>query len=344
MNKSNVNNKHLEDINKNNNSRSISPQSHEYNAKNILRNKVLSKNILSKSQEHSNKTASKTNSSEMYNNSTSKKNQIKKNVSIPDKKIITRMTNHNLSTSVIQSKNNSSVSPSKTKVNNYIHTNSTVADSKNEYHINNLLIKIAEMVISFVKQMTNLQESISKKVSNIKELKQNFEMNKRNIYEFANEILSRNKGKNVGNLPRQQIPKPVIPNDNNVYNNNMNVLKPDNQADNIHPDTSYNNPFFPLQYGNSIIKEEKLMTEGSINSNEIIESKENPSMKMKNSTSAIANELTNLNETYEKDKISFKKEINRLNEKLNLISSENANLKLKSQNLKDNEISKIHLM
>jgi hypothetical protein len=218
------------------------------------------------------------------------------------------------------------------------------ADFKNDLHVSNLLTKLAEMVISFVKQMASLQDAISKKVLNVKELKQNFEMSKRNIFEFANEILSRNKVKNTGNLSRQTIPKPVASgNENSFYNNNMNVFKVDPQIDNVNPETCYNNSFIPPsgKDNNSIIKEEKLLTEGSVYSNEMIDYKEIISKKMKINSSSFANDLNVLNENYEKEKTSLKKEIDRLNDKVNLISSENANLKMKSQNVKDCEISKL---
>jgi len=346
LNKSSANHKNMDDQMRRDNSRSISPDSHENNSKSLLRNKVLGKNGFSKSQEHNNKSTSKTNTTDVNINTTSKKTPIKKNMSITDKKVVTKLTNHNMSTSVIQSKNNPSLSPSKMKVNNYLNTSNTysVADNKNDLHVSNLLTKIAEMVITFIKQMASLQDAISKKVSNVKELKQNFEMSKRNIFEFANEILSRNKVKNTGNLSRQTIPKPIgSGNENSFYNNNMNVFKVDPQIDNINPETSYNNQFFPPsgKDNNSIIKEEKLLTEGSIQSNEMIDHKEFLAKNKKINSSAFANDLNILNENYEKEKTSLKKEIDRLNDKVNLISSENANLKMKSQNIKECETSMI---
>ncbi len=56
---------------------------------------------------------------------------------------------------------------------------------------NDNLIKLSNMVLSFIAEMSKLQESISKKVSNVHDLKKEFEHNKSELLNFAKVILGR---------------------------------------------------------------------------------------------------------------------------------------------------------
>jgi chromosome segregation ATPase len=53
--------------------------------------------------------------------------------------------------------------------------------------------KLAELTVLFIKKMANLQEAINKKQNDVKELKQDFEVRKKELILFANDILKNSK-------------------------------------------------------------------------------------------------------------------------------------------------------
>lgn len=64
---------------------------------------------------------------------------------------------------------------------------------------------LASMVLSFLKEMKSLQENITKKVDNVKELKKNFELKKRELRKYSENIVENNfsstyAGNNMNNL------------------------------------------------------------------------------------------------------------------------------------------------
>ena len=64
---------------------------------------------------------------------------------------------------------------------------------------------LASMVLSFLKEMKSLQENITKKVDNVKELKKNFELKKRELKKYSENIVENNfsstyAGNNMNNL------------------------------------------------------------------------------------------------------------------------------------------------
>ena len=66
-------------------------------------------------------------------------------------------------------------------------------------------ITLASMVLSFLKEMRSLQENITKKVDNVKELKKNFELKKRELKKYSENIVESNfsstyAGTNMNNL------------------------------------------------------------------------------------------------------------------------------------------------
>ena len=72
-------------------------------------------------------------------------------------------------------------------------------------NINNCNTTLASMVLTFLKEMKKLQENITKKANNVKELKKNFEMKKRELRKFSENIVENNLsstygGNNLNNL------------------------------------------------------------------------------------------------------------------------------------------------
>ena len=73
-------------------------------------------------------------------------------------------------------------------------------------NINNNTFNLASMVLSFLKDMKTLQEKITQKVDNIKELKKNFEIKKRELRKYSENIVDKNfsstyTGNNINILP-----------------------------------------------------------------------------------------------------------------------------------------------
>ena len=265
------------------------------------------------------------------------------NPSIPDKKQVGR-NSQNLSNSV-----NFKTSTSPMKINNYVSNNTTTPLMvKNEVIGSNILFRLAEMVDSFVRQMSTLQEAISNKVANIKELKQKFEMNKRNLFEFASEILIKNKLKSTTNKTRQTIPKPLsisMTNDPNLFKNTSNI-KCETPTDSLYFETSINiNNNLVNSSGKdnsqSCLKDEIVMTEGSY-SNELKDSKEINNKLMRSNINAFQSDLQQINEQFDKERRTLKKDIERLTDKVNILANENNNYKAKVQLIKDLESSKQH--
>ena len=70
---------------------------------------------------------------------------------------------------------------------------------------NSSITTLASMVLSFLKEMRSLQENITKKVDNVKELKKNFELKKRELKKYSENIVENNfsstyAGTNINNL------------------------------------------------------------------------------------------------------------------------------------------------
>ena len=71
----------------------------------------------------------------------------------------------------------------------------------NNFNTNNL----ASMVLSFLKDMKTLQEKITQKVENVKELKKNFELKKRELKKYSENLIDKNfsatySGSNINNI------------------------------------------------------------------------------------------------------------------------------------------------
>ena len=227
-------------------------------------------------------------------------------------------------------------------INQDIPISNSIDSSKNLSFVNN--INLASMVLNFKKQMKTLQESISKKVENIHELKKNFELKKKEIIKLSETILENNNNNlfsvnNSQNLsPRnkktfspiiQQTPekdyfkeKDYLTETINQLNDNIIKLKEEikKKDENIQNEKKLNQ-----------VKEEQLNNEIS-QKNSLKEQNENFKIQIKdlnsiyNSQNNTIQNLTNMNNELLKGK-------NELNEKINTLLNENSNYQNKTNSL-----------
>ena len=115
--------------------------------------------------------------------------------------------------------------------------NNNINNNNNKYN-NNISTNLASMVLAFLKEMKSLQENITKKAENIKELKKNFELKKRELKKYSeniveNNLSSTNGGKNINNIiidyskvkSKEQSLKASIESFNIKENNNSEIIK-----------------------------------------------------------------------------------------------------------------------
>ena len=98
------------------------------------------------------------------------------------------------------------------------------SDTNKNYYIN-IIIDLASMFLSFLKDMKNLQEIISKKNNNIKEYKKNFELNKKSLKIFCEKVINnRNSPEKIKTLKINNINdikrRTSKPKENNYFNKN----------------------------------------------------------------------------------------------------------------------------
>ena len=190
-------------------------------------------------------------------------------------------------------------------------------------------ITLASMVLTFLKEMKTLQENITKKVDNIKELKKNFELKKRELKKYSENIVENNfsstyGGNNFNNLnnlitdyskikSKEQSVKASIDSFNTKENNNNNI--------------------------NDIIKEYEIKNKEQ---NIIIQNKEKEIEKLNKEIIDKSTKIENIEKELKakEDKIKTEKEISNLkDEKLNSEKSQNKQMNeeisdLKNQNKK----------
>ena len=191
------------------------------------------------------------------------------------------------------------------------------------------LIKLCKMVINFINEIANLQESITKKANNIKELKQAFETNKAELYKFSKECYRiYNKYSNLSKIsgfPQKTLTK----------KDSKNILE---QKDGFHQLEPKENYIIPqIKCHKSFINEllsykieitdnfSKLTSQDSTN----LEKYEN-----------LQKKFSKLEEDYKIDKENFNNEINCLNKRNCMLSSENCELKNRENCKKDENANK----
>jgi len=253
----------------------------------------------------------------------------KQNVQIPSLK------SKQISSSLINKNSNKSNSSS-TNIPPKVNVNSNQPNS-----IWDNLITLADKVNKFIREMINLQDAISKKVSNVKELKQNFETNKADLLYYANECLRMKK-------ESFSISDFCSPIKNVVKEEVLNVVEI---------------PGFCSPEKEEIINREIPQScGGAERTPDLGESKDifkepetspipirKPAPKEKNNETvkieSLEKELNKIKENYALEKENSQKEINTLNDKLtNLITERNRLKEIEENLIRSNEISKIILI
>jgi hypothetical protein len=92
--------------------------------------------------------------------------------------------------------------------------------NKNKKYYINLINDLASMILNFLNDMKNLQENIIKKSSNIKIFKKNFEINKKNLLSFCENIIK--------NQNSPQKIKDLNINNYNIYTTEIKKIKENN--------------------------------------------------------------------------------------------------------------------
>ena len=200
--------------------------------------------------------------------------------------------------------------------------NNNINNNNNKYN-NNISTNLASMVLAFLKEMKSLQENITKKAENIKELKKNFELKKRELKKYSeniveNNLSSTNGGKNINNI--------II--DYSKVKSKEQSLKASIESFNIKENNN-----------SEIIKEYELKIKEQTN---IIQNKEKEIEKLNEEIKDKSNKIENLEKELKtkENKIEEEKKIRNLgNEKLNSEKLENKKmseeiLELKSKNEK----------
>lgn len=308
-------------------SRSQSPE--QRGEKIVLNKKVYTMNTFSKSQEHFDDKDNKFNSNHAMGNQSSKIRMVRNNSTITEKINANKSNQSILST--LNLKNTNSTSP---RLNNFI---SSIATSSST----NVTVTLAEMVYSFVKQMSTLQEAITNKIANTTELKKKFEINKRNLNDYANDILMKHQ-LNTSYKSREVIVKSVVSSITNDINTTSNIIKIESTLDsgNVEPTyTIINIPLSsPKDNSHYIINEIRAENQDTnLNVNQVLESKEINSKISKMNITSLNDQN---NEQFDKEKLLLKKEIEKMTEKVNLLSYEKSNYKAKVQIKNENDSSK----
>ena len=201
--------------------------------------------------------------------------------------------------------------------------NNIITNSNNIYNNTTL----ASMVLTFLKEMKKLQENITKKADNIKELKKNFELKKRELKKYADNIVENNFSSTYGGNNFNN----YIPDYSKIKSKEQSVkasIESFNIKDNNNNNTNYNN-------NNDLLKEYEIK---NIEQNKILQNKEKEIEKL---NKEIIDKSTKI-ETLEKelktkeDKIKTEKEISNLkDEKLNSEKSQNKQMNEEISDLKN---------
>ena len=192
---------------------------------------------------------------------------------------------------------------------------------------NNIFINLSSMVLEFLKEMKNLQENITKKVGNVKELKKNFEIKKRELKKYAEKIIENNLSSTYGgtndmniNIISKDIPKIKSKEQSLKASSESLIQKDTNNIDNN---------------SDTLIKEYELKNKEQIN---IIQSKEKEIEKMNNEINEKAKKIEMLEKELKskEEKIKTEKDISNLkDEKLNSEKLQNKNMTEEITELKD---------
>ena len=187
---------------------------------------------------------------------------------------------------------------------------------------NNIL---ASMVLSFLKEMKKLQENITKKVDNIKELKKNFELKKRELKKFSEKIIDKNLSSTYTGNQLNTFTNIIVDNNFKIKSKEQSLKA---SMDSFNKD-SINN------INNDFIKEFEIKNKEQ---NNIIKNKEKEIEKLNKEIIEKAKIIENIENDLKlkEEKIKKEKEISSLREKkLNEEKMENKNMSEEIINLKN---------
>ena len=191
---------------------------------------------------------------------------------------------------------------------------------------NNIL---ASMVLSFLKEMKKLQENITKKVDNIKELKKNFELKKRELKKFSEKIIDKNLSSTYTGNQLNTFANIIVDNNFKIKSKEQSLKA---SMDSINKDSISN-------INNDFIKEFEIKNKEQ---NNIIQNKEKEIEKLSKEIIEKSKVIENIENDLKlkEEKIKKEKEISNLREeKLNAEKMENKNKSEEIINLK-NKIEK----
>ena len=204
-------------------------------------------------------------------------------------------------------------------INNYNEKMNNISEYLT-FNDNNITIyNLAEQMLEFFNKMTNLQESIVKKVSGTNQMKMDFERYKKKLIKLLNNIISNKNKVYINQNNSSKYLSEINDNDTIIINNKNNINLNNNQ-----------NIKTMNQINNKIIQVEKFKIIGNYNINNIL---------IKNKKEEVSN---NLQEKYNNllEEINNKsQEINKLQDKINKLLLEKNELNSKNKKLdKDNQV------
>ena len=204
-------------------------------------------------------------------------------------------------------------------INNYNEKMNNISEYLT-FNDNNITIyNLAEQMLEFFNKMTNLQESIVKKVSGTNQMKMDFERYKKKLIKLLNNIISNKNKVYINQNNSSKYLSEINDNDTIIINNKNNINLNNNQ-----------NIKTMNQINNKIIQVEKFQIIGNYNINNIL---------IKNKKEEVSN---NLQEKYNNllEEINNKsQEINKLQDKINKLLLEKNELNSKNKKLdKDNQV------
>ena len=233
--------------------------------------------------------------------------------------------------------------------NNQVIPIAPYADASNKFQVSynigdenttrNLLDKLANIVISFTTHMAALQEAINKKSTNIKEMKQEFELKKKEMIRLAHGIIATGNNYNIANQENtgtQNISKnpTKITNNNNSQSEdidrNINKSKYENTEENLNYSIS---PVKTKPTASEITKTQLECENCKNSSNAKNQRAEEETENYKNLIKSLSEELTNQTNELNEKLIAKSSIIEKLEEDNKIISEELAQLKLANEEL-----------
>ena len=202
----------------------------------------------------------------------------------------------------------------------------------NNININASNNNLASMVLSFLKEMKKLQENITKKAGNIKELKKNFELKKRELKKYSENIVENNFSSTYGGNQINNLNTIVMDNNFKIKSKEQSLK---GSFESFAKENINNNNNNNININNDIIKEYEIKNKEQTN---IIQNKEK---EIENLNKEIVDKSSKI-ENFEKelkskeDKIKKEKEISNLREeKLNSEKLEKKKMNEEISNLKN---------